>query len=45
VADEVSAQEIRFEWKREGGSSKHSPFEWSGSNLTAIAIKYDSLLS
>jgi hypothetical protein len=30
VTDEVNAPEIRFEWKREGRSSKHSPFEWSG---------------
>jgi hypothetical protein len=28
--DEVNAPEIRFEWKIEGRSSKHSPFEWSG---------------
>jgi hypothetical protein len=30
ITDEVSASEIRFEWKREGRSSKHSPFEWMG---------------
>ena len=30
MTNEVSAPEIRFEWKREGRSSKHSPFEWMG---------------
>jgi hypothetical protein len=29
MTDEVNAPEIRFEWKREGRSSKHSPFDWS----------------
>ena len=30
MTDEVNAPEIHFEWKREGRSSKHSPFEWTG---------------
>jgi hypothetical protein len=30
MTDEVNAPEIRFEWKRNGRSSKPSPFEWSG---------------
>jgi hypothetical protein len=30
MTDEVNAPEFRFEWKRNGRSSKHSPFEWSG---------------
>jgi hypothetical protein len=30
TTDEVNAPEIRFEWKRKGKSSKHIPFDWSG---------------
>ena len=30
ITDEVSAPEVRFEWKRKGRSSKHIPFNWSG---------------
>ena len=30
ITDEVSAPEVRFEWKRSGKSSKHIPFDWSG---------------
>jgi hypothetical protein len=30
ITDEVNAPEIRFQWKREGRSSKHIPFDWSG---------------
>jgi hypothetical protein len=31
VADEVNAPEVRYKWKRKGNSSKHIPFDWSGS--------------
>jgi hypothetical protein len=30
ITDEVNAPEFRFEWKRNGRSSKHIPFDWSG---------------
>ena len=30
VQDDVSAPEIRFSWKRNGNSSKHIPFNWTG---------------
>jgi len=30
ITDEVSAPEVRFEWKRKGRSSKHIPFDWNG---------------
>ncbi|HEX9678676.1 DUF1326 domain-containing protein [Nitrososphaera sp.] len=30
TADEVTAPEVRFSWKRKGNSSKHIPFNWTG---------------
>jgi hypothetical protein len=31
ISDEVDAPHVRFQWKRSGRSSKHFPFDWTGS--------------